>query len=273
MESRCRYTRINGARCAMPALKDHDLCYEHQQRKRQAQRKPMPSDPKAPGPLVNLVYMDDHTSVLANLNAIAEAFAYGLIDHHQVGALTRLIQTCLKTLRQKHELEHNIHSTDRVHEVTYDEDGLALAVDAPPDPAPAQGAKRRRKRFSGIGFGNTVEISAGAAPESTAVPTPEMTATTDPDPAASADPSNQQPSSFQTLSSEHSDNRPVIKHFRYSPITGRLFSDTYLPPEGVDPRELSSLPAPLLKLIKDALINPISSTSGLCPPTEEPKIA
>ncbi len=94
MESRCRYTRINGARCAMPALNGHGLCFQHQQRKRQAQRKPAPSDPKAPGPLVNLVYMDDHTSVLANLNAIAEAFAYGLIDHRQLSALTRLIQTC-----------------------------------------------------------------------------------------------------------------------------------------------------------------------------------
>ena len=249
MESRCRYTRINGARCSMPALNGHDLCFEHQQRKRQVQRKPAPSDPKAPGPLVNLVYMDDHTSVLANLNAIAEAFAYGLIDHRQVSALTRLIQTCLKTLRQKHELEHNIHSTDRVHEVTYGEDGLALAVDAPPDPAPAQGAKRRRKRFSGIGFGNTVEISAGAASDPTICPAPEMTATTDPNPAASAGPSNQQPASFQTLTSEPADNPPVIKHFRYMPELGRLFSDTYLPPEGVDVRHLASLPEHVRKLI------------------------
>ena len=250
MESRCRYTRINGARCSMPALNGHDLCFEHQQRKRQAQRKPAPSDPKAPGPLVNLVYMDDHTSVLANLNAIAEAFAYGLIDHHQLSALTRLIQTCLKTLRQKHDLEVNIHSTDRVHEVTYDEDGLPLAVDPPPDPAPAQGAKRRRPRFSGIGFGNTVEISAGAAPESTAVPTPEMTAETEPDPADTAEPPDQDPTCFQTLNSEQEDNPPVIKHFRYMPELGRLFSDTYLPPEGIDVREFSSLPAHVQKLIE-----------------------
>ncbi len=42
MESRCRYTGINGARCAMPALNRHDLCFQNQQRKRQAQRKPAP---------------------------------------------------------------------------------------------------------------------------------------------------------------------------------------------------------------------------------------
>ena len=256
MESRCRYTRINGARCAMPALKDHDLCYEHQQRKHQTQRKPIPSDPKAPGPLVNLVYMDDHTSVLANLNAIAEAFAYGLINHHQVGALTRLIQTCLKTLHQKHELEHNIHSTDRVHEVTYDEDGLGLAVDPPPDPTPAQGSKTesRRTRFSGIGLGSTIEeISAGATTDPTICPAPERTAETEPEPDAGSEPSNQQPICFHTLTQEPEDNPSVIKHFRYSPMVGRLFSDTYLPPEGVDVRELSSLPAPLLKLIENAM--------------------
>ena len=262
MESRCRYTRINGARCSMPALNGHDLCFQHQQRKRQAQRKPAPSDPKAPGPLVNLVYMDDHTSVLANLNAIAEAFAYGLIDHRQVSALTRLIQTCLKTLHQKKELNCYEKPGDPVLEVTYDEDGLPLAVDPPPDPAPAQGAKRRRKRFSGIGFGNTVEISAGAASQSTTCPAPEMTTTADPDPAAGVDPSNQHLSSFETLSQEQEDNQPVIKHFRYSPMIGRLFSDTYLPPEGVDPRDLSSLPAPLQKLIKDTVLGPMESASA-----------
>jgi hypothetical protein len=179
MESRCRYTRINGARCTMPALNGHDLCFQHQQRKRQAQRKPVPSDPKAPGPLVNLVYMDDHTSVLANLNAIAEAFAYGLIDHHQLGALTRLMQTCLKTLHQKHELSFDEEGRGKVvQEVTYDEDGLALAVDPPPAPEPTQEAKRKRPRYADIGHGiglrNTVEISAGAAPESASA-TPDPT--------------------------------------------------------------------------------------------------
>jgi hypothetical protein len=236
MESRCRYTRINGARCAIAALNGHDLCYEHQQRKRRAQRKPVPSDPKAPGPLVNLVYMDDHTSVLANLNAIAEAFAYGLIDHHQLSALTRLMQTCLKTLHQKHELSFDEEGRGKiVQEVTYDEDGLALAVDPPPAPEPVQGVKRRRPRYSDLGFGNTVEVSASAEPES----------------AASAVPPDQDPTCFQTLTSEKEAKPPVIKHLRYVPELGRLFSDTYLPPEGVDLRDLSSLLAHLLKVIED----------------------
>ena len=257
MESRCRYTRINGARCTMPALNGHELCYQHQQRKRHAQRKPVPSDPKAPGPLVNLVYMDDHTSVLANLNAVAEAFAYGLIDHRQVGALTRLMQTCLKTLHQKHELRFEEEGSGKVvQEVTYDEDGLALAVDPPPAPE-----KRRRPRSSGVGLGYAVELSAGAALEangSTAEPAPcpahqIAAAAATPEPAATAASSNQQPSSFQTLTSKQKDKSPVSKHLPQPPKTSPLFTNTYLPPEGMDLRDLSSLPAPLLKRIQALL--------------------
>jgi hypothetical protein len=266
MESRCRYTRINGARCAMPALNGHDLCYERLERKRQAQRKPVPSDPKASGPLVNLVYMDDHTSVLANLNAVAEAFAYGHIDHRQLSALTRLMQTCLKTLHQKHDLELNIHSTDRVHEVTYDEDGLALAVDPPPAPAREAKPKSRRPRYADIGFGNTVAISAGAAPQPAARPAPKITAAAAPEPAANPASPDQQPTFFQTLTSKSKDNPLLFKHLRYSPESDRLFSDTYLPPEGIDVGEIASLSACLQKLIADAVLGSAEPISGLCTP-------
>lgn len=39
MEPRCRYTRVDRARVAMPALDGHDLCFQRRQRKRQARLK------------------------------------------------------------------------------------------------------------------------------------------------------------------------------------------------------------------------------------------
>lgn len=252
MESRCRYTRINGARCSMPALNGHELCFQHLERKRQAQRKPVPSDPKASGPLVNLVHMDDHASVLANLNAVAEAFVYGLIDHRQLSALTRLMQTCLKTLHQKQE--HNWHEKPDAHlfDVTYDEDGLALAVEPPPAPAPAPGAKRKRPRYadigSGIGLGTRLDISAGAASEPTTRP-PEITATAEPDSAVSVPSSGQELSCFQTLTPKQQPKPPAIKHLSQQPKTSPLFSNTYLPPADV----FASLPAPIQKLVQSLL--------------------
>ncbi len=227
MESRCRYTRINGARCAMPALTGHDLCFQHQHRKRQAQRKLTPSDPDSPGPLIDLVYMDDHTSVLANLNAIAEAFAQGRIDHRQLSALTHLIQTCLKTLHQKKDLEfYDFHPDDAVREVTYDDDGMALAV----DPAPA----RRAKTVSRITASAMPERTACPKSEPVAHPSPELTASAtsepavgaDPESAASAPPPNQQANYFQTLTSKRNDKLPVFKHLRESPKALPLFSNT-----------------------------------------------
>jgi hypothetical protein len=264
MESRCRYTRINGARCSMPALNGHDLCYEHHERKRQAQRKPVPSDPKASGPLVHLVYMDDHTSVLANLNAVAEAFAYGHIDHRQLSALTRLMQTCLKTLHQREEHICSEKAHNPVHEVTYDEDGFALAVDPPPAPAPAEEVKpkSRRPRYADIGCGNTVEISAGAAQDPRTRPTPEITASAAPEPVANPEPPDQQSAFFQTLTSKSKDNPLLFKHLRYSPELDRLFSDTYLPPEGIDVGEIASLPVHLQKLITDAVLGPTSRSAS-----------
>jgi hypothetical protein len=131
MESRCRYTRINGARCTMPTLNGRDLCYQHEERKRLARlkRKILP-EPNTAGPLVSFIYMDDHASIIANQNAIAEAFANHQIDFRQVTALTYLMQTCLKTLRQMHELETEVPAEEAIREVTYDETGLPLAPTA-----------------------------------------------------------------------------------------------------------------------------------------------
>lgn len=140
MENRCRYTRINGARCTMPTLNGHDLCYQHQERKRLALLKP-PALPDAAAPLVAFVYMDDHTSILANMNAVAEAFANRQIDFRQVTALTRLMQTCLKTLAQMPKLELRVFERDAVRDIAYDDQGTPLAVDPPPPPAPARRSK------------------------------------------------------------------------------------------------------------------------------------
>ena len=248
MKSRCRFTRINGARCAMPALIGHDLCFQHHQRKRQAQRKAAAPDPDAPAPFVDLVYMDDHTSVLANLNAIAEAFSLGRIDHRQVGALTRLIQTCLKALRQKKDLEHfdNDYQPD-VLEVTYDDDGLPLAVDPPPGisepPQPLYPVRRAKKTAS-------KPSAAAVAPKPPAIPQPEETASlapkppagadpdptacfgqeihanADPEPAASFAPSNPHPTSFQPLASKPEDKPPVFNHLPKPPKSGPVLSNT-----------------------------------------------
>ena len=247
MKSRCRFTRINGARCAMPALIGHDLCFQHHQRKRQAQRKAAAPDPNAPAPLVDLVYMDDHTSVLANLNAIAEAFSLGRIDHRQVGALTRLIQTCLKTLHQKNDLEHyndyySYDPADAVKDVTYDDDGLPLAVDPPPgisqDPEPPQPLYPVRRAKKAV----SKPSAAFASPEPAASLAPKPPASADPDPAAcfgqvihaNADPelaasfapSNPHPTSFPTLTSKPEDKPPVFNHLSKSPKTGPVFSNT-----------------------------------------------
>lgn len=130
MECRCRYTRINGARCTMPALNQGELCFEHEQRKRLSRLKRLAlPEPNAAGPLVSFAYMDDHASILANLNAIVHAFTNHQIDFRQVSALTYLMQTCLKTLRQMNELEAKISAEEVVRDATYDDSGMALAAD------------------------------------------------------------------------------------------------------------------------------------------------
>jgi hypothetical protein len=166
------------------------------------------------------------------------------------------MQTCLKTLHQKHDLELNIHSTDRVHEVTYDEDGLALAVDPPSAPAPAQETKPKSRRdpYSDIGFRNTVQISAGAAhglvcaaTEQAACPVPEMTATkavesplpVKPEPTAIAAPSDQQTTSFQTLTPKSKDKSPVFKHLPKPPKLSPLFSNNCMPPDVADSLQIA----------------------------------
>jgi hypothetical protein len=130
MQSRCRYTRINGARCTMPTLNGHELCYQHEERRRLAALKwrALP-EPNAAGPLVSFCYVEDHASILANLNAIAEAFANHQIDYRQASMLNHLMQTGLKTLRQMNVIENRIDAEEVVRDITYDDSGHPLAAD------------------------------------------------------------------------------------------------------------------------------------------------
>src|SRR6202012_4790035 len=130
MESRCRHTRINGARCTMPTLNGRDLCYEHEERRRLAglKRKVLP-EPNAAGPLVSFRYPEDRASILANLHAIAEAFANHQIDYRQAGMLNHLMQTCLKTLWQMTQFEIEVSAKEVVREVTYDDSGNPMAAE------------------------------------------------------------------------------------------------------------------------------------------------
>jgi hypothetical protein len=132
---RCRRVALSGARCTMPAKHGGELCYNHERHSRLTRvRRPILPDTDIREPLVRFAYMEDHASILHNLNAIAQAFANNQIDHRQVGVLTYLMQTCLKTLRQMHELETRPALDEIVTDVVYDDQDLPLAVDPQTDP-------------------------------------------------------------------------------------------------------------------------------------------
>ena len=134
---RCRRVALNGARCTMPAHHTGELCYNHDRSSRLLRaRRPHLPDTDIREPLVRFAYMEDHASILHNLNAIALAFANHHIDHRQVGVLTYLMQTCLKTLRQMNQLEIRPTLNEIVTDVVYDDQGLPLAAPDSPDPIP-----------------------------------------------------------------------------------------------------------------------------------------
>jgi hypothetical protein len=137
---RCRSVTLNGARCTMPAHHTGDLCFEHEHRARLARtRRPCLPDTDIREPLVGFAYMEDHASILHNLNAIALAFANHQIDHRQVGVMTYLMQTCLKTLRQMNQLEIRPTLNEILTNVVYDDQGLPLAApDAIPEEIPEE---------------------------------------------------------------------------------------------------------------------------------------
>ena len=134
---RCRRVTLNGARCTMPAHHTGgDLCFEHDYRARLARtRRPRLPAADIREPLVRFAYMEDHASILHNLNALAVGFANHQIDHRQVGVMTYLMQTCLKTLRQMNQLEIRPTLNEILTNVVYDDQGLPLAA---PDEIPEE---------------------------------------------------------------------------------------------------------------------------------------
>ena len=118
----------------MPALHGKELCYSHFQRQERMRRKPRaPQWSDNQVPLVLFNYMEDHASILSNLNAAADAFARHDIDYRQLSSITRFFQTCLCTLRQMHRIEKAITAADMVRDVVTTSEGELQAL---PDPAP-----------------------------------------------------------------------------------------------------------------------------------------
>jgi len=134
---RCRRVHLNGARCTMPAKHGGEVCYNHERHLRAVRRvRPILPDTTPLSPLVSFVYMEDHASILHNLNAIALSFAHHQIDHRQVGTLTYLMQTCLKTLRQMEQLETRPTLDEIVTDVVFDDQDQPLAAPDPPSDLP-----------------------------------------------------------------------------------------------------------------------------------------
>lgn len=129
--SRCCHIRTNGARCTMPALYGKNLCYDHFRRQQLQFKKPVL--PEGCAPLVSFAYMEDHHSILQNLNAIADAYARCFIDYRAASAANRLMLTALKTLAQMKRIEDQISAEEVARDVVSGERG---ELQAPPDPAP-----------------------------------------------------------------------------------------------------------------------------------------
>lgn len=168
---RCRHVKLNGARCTMPIRPNRELCFDHDRRREAHRRRRFITavpEASALAPLVSFVQLEDHTSVLENLNAIAMAFAHHQIDHRQVGSLTFLMQTALKTLRQMNEIELPPRAEDLDFPIVYDDCGMALAVD---EPAPAEPA------VSAATMDTEAISEANPAPQSSEAPLTETPAT------------------------------------------------------------------------------------------------
>ena len=136
---RCQHLTLAGARCTSQALRNKEFCYDHHYRRlRRARRNPiLPDTRDVAGPLVTFVYMDDLDSVLENLNATAQAFAEHSIDHRQLGSLTYLMNTALKTVQLMSKME-KLRKEDMPTQVTHDDFDEPMAIpDAQPNPEPS----------------------------------------------------------------------------------------------------------------------------------------
>jgi hypothetical protein len=200
--SRCCHLSHAGARCTMPALRGKDLCYRHGHREKVLRVKPAVPDNFPLAPIVTFEYMDDHDSVMANLNAIADAFSRHAINHAQVSSLTYLMNTALKTLRQMSEIETKITAEEIVRDVVYNDLDQPQAI-PDPEPVPEPGLEPEPPEqvlpIRNPGCSLHASSPAKTTPQPTTIHT--LNATADPNPIVvhTYKNSKKQPTSFHTL--------------------------------------------------------------------------
>jgi hypothetical protein len=129
-ENRCRFVKTSGARCTTPALRGHDLCFDHRYKVRviRGQVKRFQRDEPLKVPLINYTLADDHHAILRNLNEISQQLANGAIDYRQAATFTLLQRSILRALRQMHDIE----KLETPVEEFVEEQGVTLAL---PEPA------------------------------------------------------------------------------------------------------------------------------------------
>ncbi|MGC2639532.1 MAG: hypothetical protein WA294_20280 [Acidobacteriaceae bacterium] len=125
-ERRCRFVKTNGARCTMPSLHRHDLCFDHAYRVRvvRGNAKRIKREEPYMVPLITYNWVEDHHAILRNLNEISQQLANGAINHRQAHAFILLQRTLLKTIRQMKEIQQ----VETPVEDFVEEDGVTLAV-------------------------------------------------------------------------------------------------------------------------------------------------
>jgi len=201
--SRCCHLSLSGARCTMPSLNGRDLCFNHDRRRREDLRKARPPFITRSVPLVSFVYMEDHAAILDNLNSIAQAFAQQSIDHRQASALTFLMHTALKTLRQMRDMETAVTPEQAPRDVVYDDKNQAkVAIEATGACArDSETGDRQSPRPAAKPENQPLGISASADPGQDhhpfqiLAPNPESTLLI----ASTCPNANEQPARFQTL--------------------------------------------------------------------------
>ncbi|HEX3986027.1 MAG TPA: hypothetical protein VHX13_05385 [Acidobacteriaceae bacterium] len=146
-DHRCRFVKVNGARCRFPAKPDSDLCGDHHYKKLYTRGRLRPSPPSTFNtvPLVRFAWAEDHDSILFNCNQIALALVHSTITAREAGALNAVMHTAQRSLREKflherfeaRERERSGAPTpapadDIVTDYVLDTDGMPLAL--PDDP-------------------------------------------------------------------------------------------------------------------------------------------
>ena len=84
------------------------------------------------------MYPEDHGAILENVHAIARAFVHSEIDDRKASILDRLMNTALRTLRQRPRLEKTVTSEEMIRHFRMDEDGNPRAIEPPTEVPPAK---------------------------------------------------------------------------------------------------------------------------------------